>query len=408
MVNLRGPHQRCVVFVICLIVGGGIVSIGIQTGSLQTIANLIGNHGDDPLPQLSVMSLLVKNSRIDDEGQRGISSEMRTNNRSDEAWFKRRVVELTKERDEAASSFAARNNSSGGFLWFYHNQKAGGTTLCSVLQNALKNQTRTKSCYLKDKNPDVWTGLQYESFNGGGVPIREKWKLNATAPPDDEVQFILQTIENEMKSMGRSMVSSENLFIPRSILHKWIVEGNPFYTQLFSKWSFVTTVRDPVKRLESSFYFHDDHFRECGEHNYGLNSCIQKTKRFMEGHHRNKLVKELSGFFSPTESGDPGGGYINGVKPMEATEWDLTVAKLVLHRFLPPIVADGTNIMASTMYKTLSLLNLTREQMANKKENKGKKKKVEMSRETIMAIQKLNALDVALYKYALANFDIPK
>ena len=82
------------------------------------------------------------------------------------------------------------------------------------------------------------------------------------------------------------------------------------------------------------------------------------------------------------------------------------MAKLVLHRFLPPVVADGTNIMASTMNKTLPLLNLTGEQIANKKENKGKKKKADMSRETIMAIQKLNSLDVALYKYALANFDI--
>jgi hypothetical protein len=249
----------------------------------------------------------------------------------------------------------------------------------------------------------VWTGLQYQEFKES-FPFREKWKLNATSPPDDEVLLQLQRIENEMKSSGKTMISSEAMFIPRSILHEWIVKGNPFYSKLFQKWSFLTTLRDPVKRLESSFYFHDDHFHVCREKKYGLGRCIENTSIFSEGMNRNKLVKELSGFYAPTETGTLSGRF-NGAIPVEATNWDLTVAKLVLHRFLPPIFADTIDAMQNTMNNTFSFLNLTKQPTVPQK-NVGKNKKLEMTNATIKAIETLNAFDIELYKYALSSFDI--
>ena len=109
-------------------------------------------------------------------------------------------------------------------------------------------------------------------------------------------------------------------------------------------------LRHPVQRLESAFYMHG-WFAKCrGNHN--LEYCLHNTTLFSKGMHRNKVVKELSGFYAPTEFGGCLGELVDNQLPVEATREDLEVAKLVLARFLPPVVFDTHDLLQKTLHTT--------------------------------------------------------
>ena len=116
--------------------------------------------------------------------------------------------------------------------------------------------------------------------------------------------------------------------------------------------------------------------------------------------HRNKLVKELSGFYSRSELGGCSGEFAHS--SVEATREDLTVAKLVLARFLPPVVFDGDpDLLRETCDATSSRLNLGK--IHGMRMNDGRYgEKPPLTDSQRRWIEEHNDLDMELYEYALA------
>ncbi len=285
-----------------------------------------------------------------------------------------------KERDQAANTFLNRT----GRLWFFHNQKAGGTSLCKLMQPRF-NKAPVHACFLKPKCFYPWLSCPEK---GEIISLRKTYNLNSTSS-FPSVQARLRFVERRMKSNQNRLVTSELSFIPRSVLREWIVRGNPEYSKLFESWSFVLNLRHPVQRLESAFYFHTDTFKDCRKHT--LDQCLWNTTYFSRGPHRNKLVKELSGFFAPAE--------LEGV---EATREDLQLAKLVLARFLPPIVYDTPEQLSESLHTTFSTyLNVSLPDPSSVNAQKGKAKKDPMTKAAETWIKEHNELDMELYEYAL-------
>ncbi len=358
-------------------------SFGIKTTSLTIIAVVLMCLGalyqDDKFQDtINYFPISIKSSK--NEAAETADKKSMVNKGVDDDWFNLRVAALMEERNQAANTFLNRT----GRLWFFHNQKAGGTSLCQLIQPSF-NKALVKSCFLEPKCFHPWLSCPEKGENNS---LKERNRLNSTAS-FPSVQSRVGFVESRMKSNRNRLVTSELSFIPRSVLREWIVKGNPEYVKLFESWSFVLNLRHPVKRLESAFYFHSHRFKLCRK--LTLDQCLWNTTYFSRGRHRNKLVKELSGFFAPTD-----------FKGVEATREDLQVAKLILARFLPPIVYDTPEQLSETLHTTFSTyLNVSLPDPSSITAQKGKATKDPMTKAAETWIKAHNELDMELYEYAL-------
>ena len=120
--------------------------------------------------------------------------------------------------------------------------------------------------------------------------------------------------------------------------------------------------------------------------------------------HRNKAVKELSGFYAWSEQGAQTGSDADTV--VEATREDLELAKLVLARFLPVVIVDEYEMFNYTLNQATRMMfpgskNSWYLDPGSSQKNINKKNKTEMSDAARKKAEQLNSLDMELYYYAL-------
>lgn len=341
---------------------------------------------------------------------------------------------IAAERDAAAKSY----REGDGSLWFYHNQKAAGTTICKALNELEKPGGWYKACYLGGKGKhsycasNLWALGQVESLephhmcthdfmmdgNYSGpkamVLVKPDMFLNGTAHANDIVAQIRQ-IQHLKQVYNQKFVSSEEYFLPRSVLKSWLIHRDPHVVAAFAPWSFIFNIRHPVFRLYSAFHYHTLWFPECG----GNFSYCVTTPAFTTGTHRNRLVKQLSGYFAPCEMGG-NNAWHRTVPPyslcqaIEATEADLSLAKLVVHRFLPPVVvtdagdgiADRDNIFGDSMYHIGNALNIPLPRKYGHM-NVGKHpSRANISCNDFKVAAELNSLDMQLYEHIIESLGL--
>ena len=270
------------------------------------------------------------------------------------------VEGVARERATAQDLYV----NGGGFLWFYHLQKAGGTSLCHYLQKCEESRSgvsgfrvRRQACYLEGLSKegcyhDLWMYGYSPNLDCSSVLTQERlWVPTCGLNSSDDSTRIdrhLAVIEKKIKDVHpeNRLVSSETVFLPRAVIKAWLIDRDIKLVKRFSRWTFLISIRHPVERLYSAFRFHKSWFEPC----VGNFSFCLTTPLFTQGPHRNKLVKELSGWYLPCERGDyfypnfsKDGKFVSQRcenQQVEADRFDLMVAKLVLQRFLPPVVID--------------------------------------------------------------------
>lgn len=341
-------------------------------------------------------------------------------------------------RDRKAAAEALRNGT--GFLWFVHLQKAGGTSVCNVLQQLLIESSvphgivrSQHACYLGGLDltrgcaHDAWlNGIKDEVGCGlGDVSIdmtRHQWTASGGLQDKlvpAEVEKHLLRIERKVKGVHKDnwLISSERVFMPRAVLRPWLVDRDPRLVAAFSKWSFLLSIRHPVDRLYSAFHFHP-WFEPCeGNFTYCLSTVL-----FTEGPHRNKLVKELSGWYLPCDFGpvtipspinpspsNKRGHFRPGIefprchrRPREATRYDLILAKVVLRRFMPSVILESkSSIRSSVEYALYNHSGRVLDTQSDNVLNKGPQRPA-ISRDDYHKVAALNDLDMELYDFAVS------
>ena len=341
------------------------------------------------------------------------------------------VKGILREREEAARLLRKHE----GYLWFLHIQKAGGTAICNQLirmqrssgvsDGALKAQD---ACYLgglnlkKGCSHDFWLNGYHdkvgciEARTDDLDDLRQTWAINGSKEEKlaaREIALHLERLERKMKLADAKnwVVASEKHFMPRPALKSWLIERDARTVQAFSKWSFLINLRHPVDRIFSAFHFHT-WFKPCGGN---FTHCLSTTL-MTQGPHRNKLVKEISGWYLPCEVGplavstDREGrlGPLVEFPPCgevlkEASEEDLLYAKFFLLRFLPIIILE--NSVPLPRQVEFSVLNSSSEVVPDGvrviKVNEGTYKNAKMSRADYQRAASLNALDLELYQFAV-------
>ena len=149
------------------------------------------------------------------------------------------------------------------------------------------------------------------------------------------------------------------------------------------------------------------------EKNHDFEYCLRNTTLFSQGMHRNKLVKELLGSYSRIEQGGCLGELMGSqdqlksassnlyppMPPVEASQDDLEVSKLVLARFLPPVVIDTSDLIEGALRNLSSHLNLS--EVSSGWKDHAVAAKPPMTNSAQQWIESHNDLDIKLYEYAL-------
>ena len=350
------------------------------------------------------------------------------------------ISDVEREREVARQEYRAGN----GFLWFVHLQKAAGTAICHKLSDLEKTsgvppQDIGQACYLggldssKGCAHDLWmngffdeSGCRAIQPGSSGFPLRtmlnslcDHCGLHDTVNITQVVSHV-RRIERKIKMLSekKRIVSSERVFMPRSVLRAWLIDGDPQLARAFSSWSFLLNVQHPAERVYSAFHFHE-WFDPCqGNFSY----CLQ-TPLFTRGPHRNKLVKELSGWYLPCEFGtieyplfEKDGKYVNSECRTEATEAsaaDLEIAKLVISRFLPVLVVDGQPTVNQHFGPVSLQMRGILDSLGYSKHagtpaslpvlNNNPKFRMKMSKMDFERVVQLNSLDIQLYEYVVAR-----